>query len=119
MASEDTEILRTVDLRKYFPIGSRLNPFSPMKFVSAVDQVSLRMPRGKTCAIVGESGCGKTTLAETIALLTRPTGGEIFFNGSRIFPNNHIVPRELYTDMQMVFQDPASSLDPRMKVPIQ
>jgi oligopeptide/dipeptide ABC transporter ATP-binding protein len=118
MTSNENVILRTLDLKKYFQVGHRLNPVShaPIRHVRALDGVSIEMPRGKTCAIVGESGCGKTTLARTITLLTPPTSGEIIFDGRTIFPKNAIPSKELYRDMQMVFQDPDSSIDPRMKV---
>jgi oligopeptide/dipeptide ABC transporter ATP-binding protein len=77
--------------------------------------MSISIPFGKTLGVVGESGCGKTTLANTILLLTPPTSGEIYFDGRRI-ANGQTNRRELYRNMQMVFQDPESSLDPRMKV---
>jgi oligopeptide/dipeptide ABC transporter ATP-binding protein len=113
----DDHILQTIELKKYYPIRKGLNPFSHREkaFVRAVDGVSISVPRGKTVAVVGESGCGKTTLARTIALLTPPTAGKIFFDRSEI-TNGMIHPRELYRHLQMVFQDPESSLDPRMKV---
>jgi oligopeptide/dipeptide ABC transporter ATP-binding protein len=77
--------------------------------------VSISIPNGKTLAVVGESGCGKTTLARTMALLVPPTGGEVHFEGRRVDREkggNH----EVYRKLQMVFQDPDSSLDPRMRV---
>ncbi len=114
MASDD--ILQTVELKKYYPIRKGLNPFSHREkaFVRAVDGVSIGVPRGRTVAVVGESGCGKTTLARTIALLTPPTAGKIFFDRREI--TSRMQSRELYRHLQMVFQDPESSLDPRMKV---
>ena len=109
-------ILQTVDLRKYFPIQRGINPFSKRKnFVRAVDGVSMTIWKGTTLAVVGESGCGKTTLARTIALLTKPTSGDIIFNGKSIV-NGGTNPKEVYKDVQMVFQDPESSLDPNMQV---
>ncbi len=113
----DGQILQTVELKKYYPIRKGLNPFSHREksFVRAVDGVSIGIPKGKTVAVVGESGCGKTTLARTVALLTPPTAGQVFFDGKNI-TNGMINPSELYRDLQMVFQDPDSSLDPRMKV---
>jgi oligopeptide/dipeptide ABC transporter ATP-binding protein len=116
MVSEEQDVLWVEDLRKYFPIQSGLNPFSRRKkFVRAVDCVSLRVPARKTTAIVGESGSGKTTLARAITLLDGPTSGRIFFRGKEI-KKWTAKPRELYRNMQMVFQDPDSSLDPRSKV---
>ncbi|MGD0422461.1 MAG: ABC transporter ATP-binding protein [Candidatus Bathyarchaeia archaeon] len=109
--------MSTQDLKKYFPIRRGLNPFSHAqdKFVRAVDGVSISIPKGKTVAVVGESGCGKTTLARTVALMTPPTSGRIYFGGKEITKGS-ISRTELYRNMQMVFQDPESSLDPRMKV---
>ena len=117
MASEIDSVLSTQDLKKYFPIRRGLNPFSHAqdKFVRAVDGVSISIPKGKTVAVVGESGCGKTTLARTVALMTPPTSGRIYFGGKEITKGS-ISRTELYRNMQMVFQDPESSLDPRMKV---
>ena len=109
-------ILQTVDLKKYFPVERGINPFSKArKFVRAVDGVSMSLWKGTTLAVVGESGCGKTTLARTIALLTKPTSGDIVFNGKSIV-NGKAELREVYRDLQIVFQDPDSSLDPNMNV---
>jgi len=108
-------ILQTVDLRKYFPI-QRANPFSKVKkFVRAVDGVSITIWKGTTLAVVGESGCGKTTLARTIALLTKATSGDVVFNGKSIV-NGKTDPKQVYRDLQIVFQDPDSSLDPNINV---
>lgn len=111
-------LLRTVDLKKYFPIRGEINPFkrSTQRYVRAVDGVSISIPKGRTVGVVGESGCGKTTLARTIILLTPATGGEIHFDGKRINANNQVSDKEIYRNMQMVFQDPDSTLDPRMKI---
>jgi oligopeptide/dipeptide ABC transporter ATP-binding protein len=109
-------ILQTIDLRKYFPIQRGINPFAKAKrFVRAVDGVNMTLMKGTTLAVVGESGCGKTTLARTITLLTRPTSGDIVFEGKSIVGEK--TDRKLvYRDMQIVFQDPDSSLDPNMRV---
>jgi oligopeptide/dipeptide ABC transporter ATP-binding protein len=116
MTSEEP-ILRTVGLKKYYKTARGINPFSRAEehVIRAVDGVSIVIPSGKTVAVVGESGCGKTTLARTIALLTRPTSGEIYFDGSRV-DGGRIEDRTVYRKLQMVFQDPDSSLDPHMKV---
>jgi len=108
-------ILETVALRKYYPIRSDINPFGKHRVVRAVDDVSVKVPRGKTLAVVGESGCGKTTLARTILLLTPPTSGDIIFDGISIVKNK-VKLKQLYREIQMVFQDPESSLDPRVKI---
>lgn len=117
MTSTTETILRTEDLKKYFPVRKGLNPFSrsEQRFVRAVDGVTLSVQKGKTAAIVGESGCGKTTLARTISLMTPPTGGKLFFEEKEI-TEAKTDRKQLYRNMQMVYQDPESSLDPRMKV---
>jgi len=109
-------ILQTVDLKKYFSIQHGINPFSKVKrFVRAVDGVSLTVWKGTTLAVVGESGCGKTTFARTIALLTKATSGDIIFNGKSIL-NDKTDQKQVYRDLQIVFQDPESSLDPNISV---
>jgi len=110
-------LLKTVELRKYYKSTKGLNPLSrgEEKTIRAVDGVSLSIPLGKTLAVVGESGCGKTTLARTLALLTEPTGGEIHFDGERV-DGRGVGDKEVCRKLQMVFQDPDSSLDPHMKV---
>lgn len=110
-------LLETVELRKFYKSTKGINPLSRAKerTIRAVDGVSIKIPKGKTLAVVGESGCGKTTLARTLALLIPPTGGEIHFDGQRI-DNGEVRDQEVYRKLQMVFQDPDSSLDPRMKV---
>jgi oligopeptide/dipeptide ABC transporter ATP-binding protein len=115
-SEKSPEILRVVNLKKYYQIRRVWNPFRrDQKHVRAVDDVSLSIPRGKTTAVVGESGCGKTTLAHTISLLVQPTSGEVYFNGVDI-TKGKLPLKQLYRNMQMVFQDPESSLDPRMKI---
>jgi oligopeptide/dipeptide ABC transporter ATP-binding protein len=115
MANET--LLQTVGLKKYYQSTRGINPLSRTKSrtIRAVDGVDLSIPYGRTLAVVGESGCGKTTLARTIALLQKPTSGEIHFDGERV-DDRTVDLRNFYRKMQMVFQDPDSSLDPRMKV---
>ena len=109
-------ILQTTDLRKYFQIQRGVNPFSKTKrFIRAVDGVNMTLWKGTTLAVVGESGCGKTTLARTIALLTKPTSGDVVFDGKSM-SSKTVDPRTVYKNMQMVFQDPDSSLDPNVRV---
>ena len=75
----------------------------------AVDKVSIQLGRKKTTAVVGESGCGKTTLARTVTMLIPPTSGKIFFEGKEITNVKHQNWKEFYRNIQMVFQDPDSS----------
>jgi peptide/nickel transport system ATP-binding protein len=107
-------LLTTKDLRKYFPIRRGINPFSrhERQYVKAVDGISLSVPHGKTIAVVGESGCGKTTLARTIAQLIPPTSGEVLFE-EELIGNGAMKGKEVYKNIQIVFQDSDSSLDPR------
>lgn len=115
MTTETDGLLITRDLKTYFQIRRSLNPFSraERRYVKAVDGVSISIPRGKTVAIVGESGCGKTTLARTVAQLVPPTSGEIIFEGRDL---GKIRRKDVYKNIQIVFQDPDSSLDPRRTV---
>ena len=101
-------ILEVKHLKKYFKTSK-----GPLH---AVDDVSLKVRRGKTLGIVGESGCGKSTLGRTILRLVEPTEGEIIFEGRNIEKLNQREMRMLRKDMQIIFQDPFSSLDPRKTV---
>lgn len=101
-------ILQVQDLKKYFPTKSGL--------LQAVDGVSFSVEKGKTLGIVGESGCGKSTTGRMIAGLENPTSGEILFEGRKINNLSYKGKRVLSKDIQLIFQDPYSSLDPRMSV---
>ena len=104
-------------LKKYFP-ASKSFFGKPKSFLKAVDDVSFTVPRGSTLGIVGESGCGKTTLGRTVLHLHEITGGQIIYNGVDITDYNSTKLRRegLRTRMQIVFQDPYSSLPPRMTI---
>jgi oligopeptide transport system ATP-binding protein len=112
MAAED-KLLEVKGLKTYFPI--RDGVFSrAVENVKAVDGVDFYIRRGETLGMVGESGCGKTTVGRTILRLIEPTSGEIIFDGENIVCCNKDHMRKLRHDMQIVFQDPNSSLNPRM-----
>ena len=103
-------LVEVEDLKEYFPIHTG---FGKTTMLKAVDGVSFRIRPGETLGLVGESGCGKTTVGRTLLHLYKPTGGTIRFNGAEVTEKNmHDYRRQ----MQMVFQDPYSSLDPRMTV---
>lgn len=104
-------ILQVRHLKMYFPtqVG-----FFKSRDLKAVDDVSFEVKRGETLGIVGESGCGKTTLGRTILHLYKPTSGDIIFNGHRVVSDQDV--ENLHLHASMVFQDPYSSLDPRMTV---
>ena len=111
--SSQKPLLEVVNLRKYFPI--REGFFSRVsEHVQAVDDVSFSIPPGKTLGLVGESGCGKSTIGRTVLKLMDPTSGKIFLSGRDITDLNQSQMRPLRTEMQLIFQDPFSSLNPRM-----
>ena len=101
-------ILEVKNLKKYFKTNKGN--------VHAVDNVSFTLERGKTLGIVGESGCGKSTTGRTILRLIEPTSGEVYFDGKDICKVSNKEMTKLRKDMQIIFQDPFSSLDPRMTV---
>ena len=102
-------------LKKYFPLATDFFG-RPMTFLKAVDDVSFKITIGTTLGIVGESGCGKTTLGRTIFCLQPASSGQIFFEGKDIDKLNTSEMNALRPSMQIVFQDPYSSFSPRMPV---
>lgn len=116
MSNENSKVLLEVkNLKKYFPIET--NFFGkPTRFLKAVDDVSFKVEEGTTIGIIGESGCGKTTLGRTILKLYDIDGGEVYFDGNNITDISPKEMRKYRTDMQLIFQDPYSSLPPRMTV---
>jgi oligopeptide transport system ATP-binding protein len=115
-ASQDGALLVVTDLEKYFPVRKGLIIERTVGHVKAVDGVSFSIPAGKTLGLVGESGSGKSTTGYCILQLTKPTGGSIRFDGKELTKLSGEGLRKVRQDMQIVFQDPYSSLDPRMTV---
>lgn len=111
----DDYLLETKDLKRYFPIKS--GPLRrTMGQVKAVDGVNIQLRHGETLGVVGESGCGKSTLARLILRLQEPTAGKVVFEGENILNSDRKRMLELRREMQIVFQDPQASLNPRMTV---
>ncbi|MEJ8475397.1 ABC transporter ATP-binding protein [Roseibium algae] len=107
-------ILETKAIARHFVSGDKL--FAEKQVVRAVDGVDLIVKRGETLSIVGESGCGKSTLARLLVRLIQPTSGQVFYDGNDISKLSQGDMRRLRKDLQFVFQDPFSSLNPRMTV---
>ena len=104
-----TPLLQTIDLQKYFKLkGGAL--------LHAVDGINLTLNAGETLGVVGESGCGKSTLGRTILKLIQPTGGKIIYDGKDITSYSNRQMHPLRKEMQIIFQDPYSSIDPRKSV---
>ncbi len=113
-AGSEEPILSIRHLKKYFPIGGGF--LRKPAILRAVDDVSFDVKRGETFGLVGESGCGKSTLAQTVVRLYEPTEGEILFEQKDISKLTGSRLRNVHRELQMVFQDPYTSLDPRMTV---
>lgn len=108
MAENTSEILRVEHLKKYFPV--------PNGMLHAVDDISFSIDAGKTLGVVGESGCGKSTMGRAILRLHEPTSGHVYFQGEDVLTFDKKKMKHMRRDMQIVFQDPFASLNPRMTV---
>ena len=109
-------LLEVHDLKVHYPVKQGINLSSNKEYVKAVDGVSFSINKGDALGLVGESGCGKTTIGHTIVNLVKPTRGEILYEGKRIINVDKRRQKKLAYDIQIIFQDPYSSLDPRFTV---
>ena len=115
--AEQTKLLEIKDLKKHFTVKN--SGFRNKQMVKAVDGVTLDIYKGETLGLVGESGCGKTTLGRTIIRLYEPTSGQIIYDGKTIYDSEKKIAEKMLPyrrKMQIIFQDPSASLDPRMTV---
>ena len=115
--SEDrkTPLLEVKNIKKWFP--AKKSPFSREKvYIKAVDGVSFTLNEGETLGVVGESGCGKSTMGRTVLRLIEPTEGQVLFEGKDYTALKDAELRKSRTDLQIIFQDPYASLDPRMTI---
>jgi oligopeptide transport system ATP-binding protein len=114
--ADSIPLLRVVDLKKHFPIRKGFLGQRVAGLVRAVDGVSFEIPRGETLGLVGESGCGKSTTGRCVLRLIEPTDGEIHLCDAKIHELKGGALRELRREMQIIFQDPHGSLNPRMRI---
>jgi peptide/nickel transport system ATP-binding protein/oligopeptide transport system ATP-binding protein len=113
--TQQSDLLVVKNLKKYFPVRTGLLQRVTAQ-VQAVDDVSFTVKKGETLGMVGESGCGKTTIGRTILRLVEPTAGEVSFEGKDLIKMNNKELKPLRRDMQIIFQDPYASLNPRMPI---
>ena len=116
--ADERALLEVRDLKTHFPVRSGVLQ-RVTGYVKAVDGVSFDVKRGRTLGLVGESGCGKTTVGRTLLRLIPATSGSVTFEGTDVFGANASTLRALRRDMQIIFQDPAGSLNPRVRTRIQ
>ncbi len=112
---DQTDLVVVKNLKKYFPVKSGVIQHVTAQ-VQAVDDVSFSVKKGETLGLVGESGCGKTTIGRTILRLTEPTSGTVDFDGVDLFSLKGEALKAVRRDMQIIFQDPYASLDPRVQI---
>lgn len=109
-------LLETRELKKYFPVTKGLIFSRVVAWIRAVDGVDIRIGNGETLGLVGESGCGKTTIAKLIMLIEKPTSGTVFFRGRDVYSLDSQQLKEYRRSIQIVNQDPFSSMNPRLRV---
>lgn len=109
-----TPLLKVAELKKYYPAKGGL--FSADRTVKALDGVSFELQKGKTLAIVGESGCGKSTLGRLLTMIETPTTGELYYQGQDLLVKDKMAHKLRRQKIQMVFQNPYASLNPRKKI---
>ncbi|MBN8784801.1 MAG: ABC transporter ATP-binding protein [Sphingobacteriales bacterium SCN 48-20] len=114
-AAAPEPLLKVEDLSVWFPIKKSFWG-KPLQFTRAVDEVSFDVYKGETLGLVGESGCGKTTLGRTLLRLIEPTSGKIFYNGEELTARSGKSLQSMRRDIQIIFQDPYSSLNPRLTI---
>ena len=107
-------LLQAIDLKKHYPVKKGM--FAPERLVKALDGVSFTLERGKTLAVVGESGCGKSTLGRLLTMIEVPTGGELYYQGQDLLKHDPQAQKLRRQKIQIVFQNPYGSLNPRKKV---
>lgn len=112
--SQNQPLLQAIDLKKHYPVKKGL--FAPERLVKALDGVSFTLERGKTLAVVGESGCGKSTLGRLLTMIEVPTGGELYYQGQDLLKPDVSAEKLRRQKIQIVFQNPYGSLNPRKKV---
>ena len=110
------KIVNVINVKKYFPVNSGIIFQKKIGDIKAVDDISFSVNKGETLGLVGESGCGKTTTGNTVMRLYQPTEGEVWFKGQKITNLQGSKLRRIRRDMQMIFQDPYSSLNRRMNI---
>jgi peptide/nickel transport system ATP-binding protein len=111
----DNTILEINDLKRYFPIKGGFFQRT-VGHVKAVDGISFKIKEGTTMGLVGESGCGKTTVGRTLLRLSQKSAGEVLFKGEEVYDKNKVELKNLRSKMQIIFQDPYSSLSPRLPI---